>query len=106
YRRSRGVEREQIRWLIYAGAITVVWLSLPFEHGNGGIPDFIQGFVLMLIPIAILQYRLYDIDVVIRKTVVVGVLAAFIGVIYVAIVVGLGSVADSPALRIGATALV
>jgi signal transduction histidine kinase len=110
YRRSRGVEREQIRWLIYAGAITVVWLSLPFEHGNGGIPDFIQGFVLMLIPIAIgvaiLQYRLYDIDVVIRKTVVVGVLAAFIGVIYVAIVVGLGSFADSPALRIGATALV
>jgi signal transduction histidine kinase len=110
YRRSRGVEREQIRWLIYAGAITGVWLSLPFEHGNGGIPDFIQGFVLMLIPIAIgvaiLQYRLYDIDVVIRKTVVVGVLAAFIGVIYVAIVVGLGSFADSPALRIGATALV
>jgi signal transduction histidine kinase len=110
YRRSRGVEREQIRWLIYAGAITVFWLALPFEHGNGGLPDFIQGFVLMLIPIAIgvaiLQYRLYDIDVVIRKTVVVGVLAAFIGVIYVAIVVGLGSFADSPALRIGATALV
>jgi signal transduction histidine kinase len=38
--------------------------------------------------------------------VVVGVLAAFIGLIYVAIVVGLGSFADSPALRIGATALV
>jgi signal transduction histidine kinase len=110
YRRSRGVEREQIRWLIYAGAITVAWLSLPFEHGNGGLADFIQGFVLMLIPIAIgvaiLQYRLYDIDVVIRKTVVVGVLAAFIALIYVAIVVGLGSFADSPALRIGATALV
>jgi signal transduction histidine kinase len=110
YRRSRGVEREQIRWLIYAGAITVFWLALPFDHGNGGLPDFIQGFVLMLIPIAIgiaiLQYRLYDIDVVIRKTVVVGVLAAFIGLIYVAIVVGLGSFADSPALRIAATALV
>ena len=110
YRRSRGVEREQIRWLIYAGAVTVFWLALPFEHGNGGIPDFIQGFVLMLIPIAIgiaiLQYRLYDIDVVIRKTVVVGVLAAFIGVVYVAIAVGLGSFADSPALRLAATALV
>jgi len=110
YRRSRGAEREQIRWLIYAGAITVFWLALPFEHGTGGIADFVQGFVLMLIPIAIgvaiLQYRLYDIDVVIRKTVVVGVLAAFIGLIYVAIVVGLGSVVDSPALRIGATALV
>src|SRR4051794_22355410 len=110
YRRSRGVEREQIRWLIYAAAITVGWLALPFEHGNAGIADFVQGFVLMLIPIAIgvaiLQYRLYDIDVVIRKTVVVGVLAAFIGLIYVVVVVGLGSFADSPALRIGATALV
>jgi signal transduction histidine kinase len=110
YRRSRGIEREQIRWLIYAGAITVVWLALPFEHGNGGIADFIQGFVLMLIPIAIgiaiLQYRLYDIDLVIRKTVVVGVLAVFIGVVYVAIAVGLGSFADSPALRLAATALV
>jgi signal transduction histidine kinase len=95
YRRSRGVEREQIRWLMFAGALTVAWFMLPLDHGNGGVADFIQGFVLMLIPIsigiAILQYRLYDIDVVIRK---------------MAIVVGLGSFADSPALRIGATALV
>jgi signal transduction histidine kinase len=110
YRRSRGIEREQIRWLMFAGAITLAWFMLPLDHGNGGIADFIQGFFLMLIPIsigiAILQYRLYDIDVVIRRTVVVGVLAAFIGLIYVAIVVGLGSFADSPALRIGATALV
>jgi signal transduction histidine kinase len=110
YRRSRGVEREQIRWLMFAGALTVAWFMLPLDHGTGGIADFIQGFVLMLIPvsigIAILQYRLYDIDVVIRKTLVVGVLAAFIGVVYVAVVVGLGSFADSPALRIAATALV
>jgi len=110
YRRSRGVEREQIRWLMFAGVITVAWFMLPLDHGNGGVADSIQGFVLMLIPIsigiAILQYRLYDIDVVIRKTLVVGVLAVFIGGVYVAIVVGLGSFADSPALRIAATALV
>jgi signal transduction histidine kinase len=110
YRRSRGVEREQIRWLMFAGTLTVGWFMLPLDHGNGGFADFIQGFVLMLIPIsigiAILQYRLYDIDVVIRKTLVVGVLAMFIGAVYVAIVVGLGSFADSPALRIAATALV
>jgi len=110
YRRSHGVEREQIRWLMFAAALTVGWLALPVNHGTGGIADFIQGFVLMLVPIsigiAILQYRLYDIDVVIRRTVVVAVLAAFIGGVYVAIVVGLGSFADSPALRIGATAIV
>ena len=102
YRRSRGVEREQIRWLMFAGVLTVAWFMLPLDHGNGGVADFIQGFVLMLIPIsigiAILQYRLYDIDVVIRKTLVVGVLAVFIGAVYVAVVVGLGSFADSTGL--------
>jgi signal transduction histidine kinase len=110
YRRSRGVEREQIRWLMFAGVLTVAWFMLPLDHGNGGFADFLQGFVLMLIPVsiglAILQYRLYDVDVVIRKTLVVGVLAVFIGAVYVAVVVGLGSFADSPALRIAATALV
>src|SRR4029077_8691641 len=46
------------------------------------------------------------IDVVIRKTLVVGVLAVFIGAVYVAVVVGLGSFADSAALRMAAPPLV
>src|SRR5205823_2830376 len=51
--------------------------------------------------------RLYDVDVVIRKTVVVGVLAAFITAVYVAVVVGLGSLFSVTLfLRIAATALV
>jgi hypothetical protein len=111
YRRSRGDEREQIRWLMLAAAITLLWFALPFEHGNGGWIDFGQGFVLALIPIAIgigiLKYRLYDVDLVVRKTVVFGVLAAFITAVYVAIVVGLGSFfSDTLFLRIAATALV
>ncbi len=110
YRRAWGDEREQIRWLLFAASITVVWLALPLDHGSGGIADALQGIILMLIPVsigtAILRYRLYDIDVVIRKTLVVAVLAVFIGAVYVAVVVGLGSFADSPALRIAATALV
>jgi signal transduction histidine kinase len=110
YRRASGEEREQIRWLMFSASLTVVWLALPLEHGNGGVVDLVQGFLLMLIPvsigIAILRYRLYDIDVVIRKTVVVGVLAVFIGAVYVAIVIGLASIADSAALRIVATALI
>ncbi len=95
YRRARGDEREQIRWLMVAGAVTVAWFFMPFQHGNGGWVDFVQGFVLTLIPIAvgvaILKYRLYDVDVVIRRTVVFGVLAAFITLVYVAIVVGVGT---------------
>jgi hypothetical protein len=59
--------------------------------------------------IAILRYRLYDIDVVINKTVVYGLLAAFITAAYVAIVVGIGTVIGSRGsvfLSIVATAVV
>src|SRR6185437_5787808 len=59
------------------------------------------------IGIGILKYRLYDVDLVIRKTVVLGILAAFTTAVYVAIVVGLGSLfTDTLLLRIAATALV
>jgi signal transduction histidine kinase len=111
FRRGNREEREQIKWLMFAGAATVIWFGLPLQHGNGGWTDFVQGFVLALIPlsigVAILKYRLYDIDVVIRKTVVLGILAAFTTAVYVAIVVGLGSLfTNTLVLRIAATALV
>ena len=99
FRRGNPEEREQIKWLMFAGAATVIWFGLPLDHGNGGWTDFVQGFVLALIPlsigVAILKYRLYDIDVVIRKTVVLGVLAVFITLVYVAIVVGVGTAVGS-----------
>ena len=105
FRRSRGDEREQIKWLMIAATITLVWLLLPFERGNGGPIDFIQGFVLALIPIsvgvAILKYRLYDIDVVISKALVYGALAALITVVYVAIVVGVGSLVQADLRPLG-----
>src|SRR5437016_11875547 len=41
--------------------------------------------------IAILKYRLYDLDVVVKKTVVFGILAVLVSVLYVGIVVGIGS---------------
>jgi len=111
YRRSHGDEREQIRWLMLAGGATVFWFILPLNHGVGGWADFLQGFVLALIPIAIgvaiLKYHLYDIDLVLRKTLVFGVLAVFITAVYVVVVVGLGSLlSDTLFLRIAATALV
>ncbi|HEY6680663.1 MAG TPA: GAF domain-containing sensor histidine kinase [Actinomycetota bacterium] len=99
YRRSLGDEREQIRWLMLAGGVTVFWFVLPLNHGVGGWADFLQGFVLALIPIAIgvaiLKYHLYDIDLVLRKTLVFGVLAVFITLVYVAIVVGVGTAVGS-----------
>jgi len=99
FRRGSPDEREQIKWLIFAGAVTTVFLALPLNHGSGGPADVILGVVLTLIPvatgIAILKYHLYDIDVVIGRTVVFGVLAAFITIVYVGIVVGVGTAIGS-----------
>ena len=99
FRRGNGEEREQIKWLMFAGAATVIWFALPLNHGSGGWADFFQGFILALIPdsigVAILKYHLYDIDLVLRKTLVFGVLAVFITLVYVAIVVGVGTAVGS-----------
>jgi signal transduction histidine kinase len=99
FRRGSRDEREQIKWLMFAGGVTMVFLSLPLEHGSGGPADVILGLVLALIPIAtgvaILKYHLYDIEVVISRTVVFGVLAAFITAVYVAIVIGVGTTIGS-----------
>jgi signal transduction histidine kinase len=91
-RRATGDEREQIRWFAYGGflmAISVV-ASIPGVGPQGLV---IVAFLALPVAatIAILKYRLYDIDVVINKTVVYGVLAAFFTAVYVAIVVGIGT---------------
>ncbi len=123
FRRSSGEQRQQMKWLAAAAvAVAVLFVLASFSYGF--LPDSqtftiltqsIQLLALLLIPIAagvaILKYRLYDIDVVINKTIVFGSLAAFITGIYVAIVVGIGALLgsqDEPnlALSIGATAIV
>ncbi len=113
FRRGDADERQQLKWLMFAGAIVAVWFALPLEHGSGGIADQIQGFILMLIPlasgIAITKYHLYDIDLVVSKTVVVGVMAVFITLVYVGVVVGVGALVGSvgdPLLSAIAAALV
>jgi signal transduction histidine kinase len=113
WRHAVGDERQQLRLLVFVAAIGFIffWLS--------GVPGPISGIgwagflvcALVGIPaaiaVAVLKYRLYDVDLVIRKTVVFGVLAVFITVVYVAVVVGLGSLfSDTLILRIAATALV
>ena len=103
YRRADGTEREQLRWLIFAGVIVGLGiLSNVFigrlvsnPHIATDISNAVVSVAATSIPIAIgiaiLRYRLYDIDLVLNKTVVYGALAAFITLVYVAIVVGVGS---------------
>jgi signal transduction histidine kinase len=127
-RRARGETKQQIRWVVYAlGVATVLNILLtlstlfipPSAQGRviGNVVSnllIIGGFGVALpaaIGVAILKYRLYDIDIVINRTVVFGALAAFITAVYVGIVVGIGSLIGSQGqpnllLSIVATAIV
>ncbi len=99
-RRSRGDERQQLKWIAYAVLTTAVaCLSLGLGSGTilpGWVLDvaIIFGFGVALpiaAAVAIFKYRLYDIDIVISRTLVYGALAVFITVVYVGIAVGIGA---------------
>jgi signal transduction histidine kinase len=93
YRRSGGVVRQQIKWFAYAGIIAALGFAILAFTTSDPVIAFIVlvPFVPVAAGIAIMKYRLYDIDVVISRTIVYGSLAAFITVVYVAVVVGIGS---------------
>jgi hypothetical protein len=98
FRRSRGDERQQIKWFAFAAALTFVWIFVieVFEELlsiEGGVPEAILAFtwasawlVIPSIPIAtgiaILRYRLYDIDRIINRTLVYGALTATLVALY------------------------
>ena len=119
YRRGSSDERHQIKWMLFAGAIFGFGggASLVTEmlHHNNPVLQAVDVLGISLVPvaaaIAVLKYRLYDIDVVISRTLVYGSLAAFITAVYVAIVVGVGTLVGSGGqpnlvLSIVATAIV
>jgi signal transduction histidine kinase len=113
YRRADSLQRHQLRWFLF----TLPLVATPFAlHG---FSSFLEGvaavlFVSLLpisIAVAVLRYRLYDIDVVINRALVYGALAGFITAVYVGIVVGAGRVIGSGSrpnlgLSIVATAVV
>ena len=97
FRRSKGLEREQLKWLVYAGAVIVASTPLLIFLGQrstelGGIllSDFLYGLMIGVLPLAvgaaILRHRLYDIDVVIRRTLVYAGLTGALLVSYLATV--------------------
>jgi signal transduction histidine kinase len=110
-RRASGDQREQLKWFAFAAAILVVSVIVTSPMVNA--PTIIATLAFPLLPIAsavaILRYRLYDIDVVISKTVVFGTLVAFATAVYLAVVVGIGTLigrTNNVALSILATAIV
>jgi hypothetical protein len=90
--RARGVERAQLKWFTYAVSLT----PLPFIAHDlapalaGPLFAVILPLVPVSIGIAILRYRLYDIDRVINRTLVYGLLTALLGVVYAGVVLLLG----------------
>ena len=124
YRRARGEERQQIKWLMLVGIVgLILFLSLIVAgavgpEGDKGVDDvlwlILVAVLLLGIPVAtglaIFRYRLYDVDVVISKTIVYAGLAVFITAAYIAIVVGIGALLGSgrsdTTLQIVATASV
>jgi hypothetical protein len=87
--RSRGEERQQIKWLVYAASVVVVGVLGLFVPSS--LSDVFWGVTLLgiaampvAVGIAILRYRLYDIDVVINRTLVYGALTATLALVYLA----------------------
>ena len=95
FRRSRGVERQQLKWFAYGMFLTAIMilaiLVLIFSPLNDAPSTFFY-LAIVCIPvasgIAILRYRLYDIDLLINLTLVYGLLTATLLAVYLALVVG------------------
>jgi signal transduction histidine kinase len=81
YRRSTGDEREQLRWFVFAATFVLVALIFASTSIDRQYVLLSIGFFLLPIAVAlaVLKYRLYDIDVVIKKTLVALVLTVVIG---------------------------
>ena len=117
FRRARGEERQQLKWFTVAVAAELV-----LTPGLGAVAEQVAPVLgelvvfpvsLSLIPIAIgiavLRYRLYDIDRIINRTLVYGLLTVLLGAVYIAGVFGLGRllnpVTGESALAVAASTL-
>jgi hypothetical protein len=91
FRRSQGVERQQMKWFLYAAALLLLFpVAEPLSEIATGA---VLAVVLLALPtavgIAVLRYRLYGIDLVINRTLVYGSLTAMLVLVYLGGVVSL-----------------
>jgi len=98
FRRSRGIERAQLKWLAYAGVLGLLsniafdaWGASRLQE-TAAYDVMLAAIIVMLcaiaaaVGVAILRYRLYDIDVIINRSLLYGALTAFIVGLYVLVV--------------------
>jgi signal transduction histidine kinase len=102
FRRSKGDERQQIKWvalalilLVFSFVLSGVLLQLGVD--SGFVESIVTGLAFLAIPvsigIAVLRFRLYELDVVVKKTLVAGTLALIVVVVYGAVVWAFGAFA-------------
>jgi hypothetical protein len=97
YRRAVGAERQQLKWFALAvvliGALVIghlLFIDLLMPEALLNLLDAASTSVLYVaVGIAILRYRLYDIDIIVNRTLVYGVLTVMLVLVYVGSVVGL-----------------
>jgi hypothetical protein len=101
--RSRGEERQQIKWFVAAAVlgffvlfgVTVASNVVPEGNGIGALVGFLGNLLWIIVPaslpiavgIAILRYRLYDIDLLINRTLVYGTLTILLAGVYAGTIV-------------------
>jgi signal transduction histidine kinase len=122
YRNGGVIQRQQIKWVAFAGALfvlcqislTVALLTVGIDSAATAVMGIVSGLLAMFglpaaITIAILKHGLYEIDRIINRTVVYGLLAATLTAIYVTIVAGVGALVGyggGPVLTVAAAAAV
>jgi hypothetical protein len=89
FRRAGAVERSQIKWLLFAGAVSILAIGYRLAIYEPGVSDWTAYLILIAllsvavsISIAILRYRLFDIDIIIRKALVYSAITLLLGLIY------------------------
>ena len=103
-RRARGVQRQQLKWLAYAAVLLAGYYLLAYLYTRGTVGSIprlvdtaVSGLSLVVVPtaigMAILRYRLYDIDRLINRTLVYGLLTVLLGLGYAASVLVFGLLA-------------
>jgi hypothetical protein len=90
--RARGQERQQLKWFTYVSAVGALAITGAVFVTDEPVIVAVFWFpaVAVAIGVAIFKYRLYDIDRLINRTLVYGLLTALLGAVYAGLVLGLG----------------
>jgi hypothetical protein len=97
FRRARGIERQQLRWVALAAALVALAAAVilaALAIGGPVLVGWVAGICVATLPVAIgaaiLRYRLYDLDRIISRTLAYGLLTLLLGGAYAGVVLGLG----------------